>query len=228
MIYDKRNRANIDKLAYHTKQKALQWYEFCVKNNINILIYETIRDVKTQRENVKKGVSQTMKSYHLVGQALDFVPVNSKGQALWNGYNSKDIQKAIKEAKRLGFEWGGDWRDFKDKPHLQYNYKGYGTDTFTKPKNEHVSNNGTVDIDDLVKRTIRGEFGNGEERKRKLGKYYDEVQSIINGKKQNDSVNIDDLVKRTIRGEFGNGAERKKKLGKYYNEVQKRVNKYYE
>lgn len=39
-----------------------------------------------------------------------------------------------------------------------------------------------VDIDDLVKRTLKGEFGNGEERKRKLGSNYDYVMSVINRK----------------------------------------------
>jgi len=224
MYYDKRNRNNIKKLANNTRKKALQWYEFCVKNNINILVYETIRDEKTQRENVQKGVSQTMKSYHLVGQALDFVPVNSKGETLWNGYGASDIKKAIEHAKKLGFEWGGDWKGFIDKPHLQYNYNGYGSDSFDKPSNNEQI---TMDIENLVKRTIRGDFGNGEERKRKLGSNYQRVQDIINGKTYNNSVNIDDLVKRTIRGEFGNGAERKKKLGKHYNEVQKRINKMY-
>lgn len=183
MIYEKRNLENIKKLADHTKEKALQWYDYCKKNNIEILIYETIRDVKTQRENVKKGVSQTMKSYHLVGQALDFVPVDQNGRALWDGYNSENIQKAIAYAKKLGFEWGGDWEGFKDNPHLQYNYKGYGTDTFGISKNEPVSNNDSVNIDDLVKKTLRGDFGNGAERKRKLGRYYNEVQRRINKKK---------------------------------------------
>lgn len=76
-----------------------------------------------------------MYSYHIVGQALDFVPVKN-GKALWGGYNASNIQKAVKEAQRLGFTWGGDWdsdgsqRDetFIDSPHLQYEYKGYGTD----------------------------------------------------------------------------------------------------
>lgn len=182
MRYDKRNRNSISKLADHTKQKALQWYEFCIKNNIDILIYETIRDEKTQRRYVSQGVSQTMKSYHLVGQALDFVPVDSKGKPLWNGYGASDIKRAISHAKSLGFEWGGDWKSFVDKPHLQYNYKGYGTDTFGKVKLSEPNLNKKVDIGDLVKRTLRGEFGNGEERKRKLGKHYSAVQRIINAK----------------------------------------------
>ncbi|ULN58975.1 peptidoglycan-binding protein [Bacillus subtilis] len=72
-----------------------------------------------------------MKSYHLVGQALDFVPVNGK-TTLWNGYGSADVKRAVAYAKKLGFEWGGDWSGFVDKPHLQFNYRGYGTDTFGK------------------------------------------------------------------------------------------------
>ncbi|HHW38714.1 MAG TPA: M15 family metallopeptidase [Bacillales bacterium] len=132
LTYYKRNLDNINKLADHTKILALKWHDYLVKNDINILIYETIRSVETQRENVRKGASKTMKSYHLVGQALDFVPVNSKGQSDWNGYNQPKIKQAIMEAKKLGFEWGGDWKSFIDKPHLQFNHKGYGTDTFGK------------------------------------------------------------------------------------------------
>lgn len=131
MTYDKRNRENIAKLADNTKAAALKWYEFCVKNGIDILVYETIRTKQTQALYVDKGVSQTMKSYHIVGQALDFVPVVN-GKTDWNGYGSTKAKKAIAEAKRLGFEWGGDWKKFVDKPHLQFNYKGYGTDTFGK------------------------------------------------------------------------------------------------
>jgi peptidoglycan LD-endopeptidase CwlK len=125
--YHKRNLDNIAKLAPNTRKAATEWYNWCVANGIDILIYETIRTVEQQRENVKKGVSQTMKSYHLVGQALDFVPIVN-GKADWNGYGRPEIQRAIAKAKQLGFEWGGDWTTFKDKPHLQYNYKGYGTD----------------------------------------------------------------------------------------------------
>ncbi|QQO40904.1 lysin, L-alanyl-D-glutamate peptidase [Bacillus phage 015DV002] len=127
--YDSRNRENIAKLADNTKAATLKWYDFLVANKIDLLIYETTRTEAQQRENVRKGASQTMKSYHLVGQALDFVPVKGK-EALWNGYGSADVKKAVSYAKKLGFEWGGDWTGFVDKPHLQYNYKGYGTDTF--------------------------------------------------------------------------------------------------
>lgn len=141
MIYDKRNRGNLNLLADNTKSQAYKWYQYCIDNKIQILIYETIRTLKTQRENVKRGVSKTLRSYHLVGQALDFVFIDSKGNALWSMQSYLDKIKVVNYAKSLGFTWGsdwdndGDWRDesFLDSPHLQLNYKGYGTDTFGKP-----------------------------------------------------------------------------------------------
>lgn len=146
MTFEKRNLENIAKLADHTKAAALKWHKYLAANKIDVLIYETIRSVETQRANVRKGASKTMRSYHLVGQALDFVPI-IQGEADWAGYNSPAMKKAIKEAKRLGFTWGADWDNdgqtsdekFIDSPHLQFAYKGYGTDTFgewTEPKSK--------------------------------------------------------------------------------------------
>ncbi len=141
MLYDKRNRATLNELAPNTKRLALKWYEYLVKNGIEVLVYDARRTVEEQKANVASGASQTMYSYHIVGQALDFVPVKD-GKAVWNGYNAVNIQRAIKEAQRLGFTWGGDWdsdgnqRDetFIDSPHLQYEYKGYGTDKVLGPE----------------------------------------------------------------------------------------------
>jgi peptidoglycan LD-endopeptidase CwlK len=133
--YHQRNLDNLSKLAPNTRKAAMEWYNWCVANRIDILIYETIRTEEQQRYYVASGKSKTMKSYHLVRQALDFVPVVN-GKAAWDGYDLPQIKKAIAEAKRLGFTWGGDWDNdvkttdekFIDKPHLQYEYKGYGTD----------------------------------------------------------------------------------------------------
>ncbi|MCU4984561.1 M15 family metallopeptidase [Bacillus cereus] len=132
MKYHNRNVSNLNKLADNTKAAAFKWYQYCIDNGIEVLIYETIRTVEQQREYVRKGASQTMRSYHLVGQALDFVPIQSNGTEDWNGYNKEPWASAICYAKQIGFEWGGDWKGFVDSPHLQYNYKGYGTDTFGK------------------------------------------------------------------------------------------------
>ncbi|MER2000896.1 MAG: M15 family metallopeptidase [Lysinibacillus sp.] len=139
-IYDKRNRENLDKLADNTKIAAYRLYQYCIDNRIQILIYETLRSQETQAAYVKKGASKTMRSYHLVGQALDFVFVDDKGTALWSINDYVQKIQVINYAKFLGFTWGGDWdndgdwRDeaFLDSPHLQFNHNGYGTDTFGK------------------------------------------------------------------------------------------------
>ena len=77
---------------------------------------------------------------------------------------------------------------------------------------------------------IRGDYGNGEERKRRLGSNYAAVQKRVNeklaGKKPSPkpAVNIDALADAVIRGDYGNGEERKRRLGSNYAAVQRRVN----
>ena len=84
----------------------------------------------------------------------------------------------------------------------------------------------STNIDELAKAVIRGDYGNGEERKQKLGNLYNQVQARVNEMLGNSSntVNIDELAKAVIRGDYGNGEERKQKLGSLYNQVQARVN----
>ena len=84
----------------------------------------------------------------------------------------------------------------------------------------------STNIDELAKAVIRGEYGNGNERKQKLGSLYNQVQARVNeilGSNSN-TANIDELAKGVIRGDYGNGEERKQKLGNLYNQVQARVN----
>ncbi|EAE7358377.1 M15 family peptidase [Listeria monocytogenes] len=129
--YYSRSLANVNKLADNTKAVARKLLDWSENNGIEVLIYETIRTKEQQAANVASGASQTMRSYHLVGQALDFVMAKGK-TADWGAYRSDKGKKFVAKAKSLGFEWGGDWSGFVDNPHLQFNYKGYGTDTFGK------------------------------------------------------------------------------------------------
>ncbi|EAA0206917.1 M15 family peptidase [Listeria monocytogenes] len=129
--YYSRSLANVNKLADNTKVAARKLLDWAENSGIEVLIYETIRTKEQQSANVASGASQTMRSYHLVGQALDFVM--AKGKTVnWGGYRSANAKKFIAKAKALGFTWGGDWDGFVDNPHLQFEYKGYGTDTFGK------------------------------------------------------------------------------------------------
>ena len=87
------------------------------------------------------------------------------------------------------------------------------------------------DVDDLARRVIAGEFGNGAARKAALGDRYAEVQARVNemlgaggSGGASGGADVDALARAVIRGEYGNGAERKRRLGSLYDAVQARVN----
>lgn len=59
-------------------------------------------------------------SIHNYGLAIDYFLVSDDGnKSLWT-VNEK-WKRVATIAKSMGFEWGGDWKSFKDYPHLQYN-----------------------------------------------------------------------------------------------------------
>lgn len=85
------------------------------------------------------------------------------------------------------------------------------------------------EIDKIARDVIRGKYGNGSERKKKLGSNYQAVQDRVNemssGKASTLSKDdVDKMAKDVISGKYGNGQERKAKLGDDYQAVQKRVN----
>jgi len=91
-------------------------------------------------------------------------------------------------------------------------------------------------IDEVAQAVIRGDYGNGSERREKLeaeGYNYSEVQSRVNELCNGGSVSstpsksIDTIAREVIRGDWGNGSDRKARLeaaGYNYKEVQARVN----
>lgn len=50
---------------------------------------------------------------------------------------------------------------------------------FTKKKSKSKSKSG-YDLDDMARKVISGEFGNGAERQKRLGKSYKEIQKRVN------------------------------------------------
>ena len=81
-------------------------------------------------------------------------------------------------------------------------------------------------IEQLATNTVNGAYGNGEERKKKLGKLYDSVQIVINERFKVISASESHrlLAKEVLKGNLGDGDERKKNLGSYYNIVQGLIN----
>ena len=100
-----------------------------------MIITHGYRSIQEQNEiysqgRTKKGSIVTNakggQSMHNYGLAIDFCLVTPDGKnAIWDTYTDfdkdgkPDWAEVVEEAMKLGFEWGGDWKGFKDSPHLQ-------------------------------------------------------------------------------------------------------------
>lgn len=89
-------------------------------SSVDFGITEGLRTIERQRMLLASGKSQTMKSKHIVGRAVDVVAwINGSISWYWKWYI--EIAEAMKQAaKELGveIEWGGDWK-FRDGVHFQ-------------------------------------------------------------------------------------------------------------
>ncbi len=91
------------------------------RSPLDFSITEGLRTVERQKELVTQKKSQTMKSRHIVGQAVD-ICVLIDGKANWDFENYRKVADVFKAcARELGvtLTWGGDWKTLKDGPHFQ-------------------------------------------------------------------------------------------------------------
>lgn len=85
------------------------------------IITEGLRTIERQRELFAKGLSKTMKSRHLTGHAVDFAPLIG-GEVTWKWPAFPPVANAFKQAAaelKVPIVWGGDWKQFKDGPHIE-------------------------------------------------------------------------------------------------------------
>jgi len=109
------------------------------KLGIDMLITDDFRSHDDQDKLYEQGRSSKGpvvtharggQSYHNYGLAVDFALRTKKGQVIWdmeydgNRNGKADWMEVVEIAKGLGFSWGGDWKGFKDYPHLQMDF-GY-------------------------------------------------------------------------------------------------------
>lgn len=74
----------------------------------------------------------------------------------------------------------------------------------------------------VARQVIDGEYGNGDERRERLGDRYDGVQDCVNQLLKSDD---DNLAEAVINGEMGDGEERRYILAGRYLSVQRLVNR---
>ena len=93
------------------------------KLGMNVQISEGLRTLERQKELVAKGASKTMKSRHIIGQAVDVLIYKADNKSLdWDIKTFSKFNQIVQEtAKEMGIKitWGGSWTKFVDGPHFQ-------------------------------------------------------------------------------------------------------------
>jgi peptidoglycan L-alanyl-D-glutamate endopeptidase CwlK len=86
-----------------------------------------VRTAAEQRKLVASGASQTMRSRHLTGHAVDLAALVD-GKVAWDWPLYHRLAVVMKQAaafEKVPIEWGGDWRSFPDGPHFQLPWAQY-------------------------------------------------------------------------------------------------------
>lgn len=96
-------------------------------SDVDFAVLEGLRTLERQRELLKAGASQTMRSRHLTGHAVDLGAMVG-GQVRWDWplyYRLADVVKGAALQLKVPIEWGGDWKSLKDGPHWQLPWAEY-------------------------------------------------------------------------------------------------------
>jgi peptidoglycan L-alanyl-D-glutamate endopeptidase CwlK len=102
---------------------------------VDLVINEGLRTLARQKHLLSIKATTTLKSRHITGHAIDFyawvdLDADSKVEfvEMSNPRLMKQIAEAIKAAaikEKVAIVWGGDWRTFKDGPHIELDRRSY-------------------------------------------------------------------------------------------------------
>jgi peptidoglycan LD-endopeptidase CwlK len=119
------------------KERSEQLIQEAANKGIVVIITDDFRSIEDQDRLYEQGRTtegnivthaKGGESYHNFGLAIDFALKTPTDDVIWdmqydgNGNGKSDWNEVVAIAKNLGFEWGGDWSQFKDYPHLQMNF----------------------------------------------------------------------------------------------------------
>jgi peptidoglycan LD-endopeptidase CwlK len=116
-----KNMAGIHPDLRRVLNRALQ------ETAVDFRVIEGLRTLARQKQLVASGASQTLRSRHLTGHAVDIVPMVG-GKISWDWPLYHRLAPAMKlaaQAENVPLEWGGDWKTFKDGPHWQLPWSAY-------------------------------------------------------------------------------------------------------
>ena len=128
------NSRDIDTLRSDVAANCRVWLELCKEAGLAVLVTGTVRDEEYQRWCYEQGTAATpVPSFHgeKAGLAFDFCQ-NIKGREY---SDLAFFQKAGELGELVGFEWGGRWSSFPDRPHLQWSDGGKYTSAMIRAGN---------------------------------------------------------------------------------------------
>lgn len=116
---------DIDDLRADVRANCVIFLDLCKEAGLPVLITETVRDDEYQRYLAANGYASktaTRPTFHSVKAGLAFdICKNVKGHE----YDDLSFfDRCGQIAKQVGFSWGGDWKSFPDKPHIQWDAHG--------------------------------------------------------------------------------------------------------
>lgn len=91
------------------------------ETTVDFTVLEGLRTPERQQQLVNDGFSQTLKSKHLTGHAVDLVAIVN-GKVSWDKEHYPEIARAMKKAaadQQVNIRWGGDFKTFFDGPHFE-------------------------------------------------------------------------------------------------------------
>ena len=97
----------------------------CKEAGLNVKVTETVRDDEYQRYLAANGYAAktaTVPTFHSIKAGLAFdICKNVKGHEY---DDASFFTRCGQIGKQVGFSWGGDWKSFKDRPHIQWDAHG--------------------------------------------------------------------------------------------------------
>ena len=191
------NSRAIDDLRPDVAANCRTLLMLCKQQGLNVMLAQTLRDNEYQATLYAQGrtkpgsivTNSKTTTFHGCGLAFDFCK-NVKGHE----YDDPSFFTNVAIiAKGIGFSWGGDWKSFPDRPHLQWDEHGKYTDAMIRAGKRPAEMEEYVTYDQWKKYM---EQYRTEQGKRPVSAWAKEVWDKLTKAKVTDGSRPQDLITR--------------------------------
>jgi peptidoglycan L-alanyl-D-glutamate endopeptidase CwlK len=111
----KNNLKGVDERLVKIVEQAIK------ETPLDFAVTEGLRSPQRQKQLVSEGKSQTLKSKHLTGHAVDLAAIVD-GKISWDKsyyFQLAEVMKKVAADQNVKIRWGGDFKSFFDGPHFE-------------------------------------------------------------------------------------------------------------